>query len=336
MLSGFSKAMRCLVFMVCFVAMISSTAAGEKVRIGWVYAMANTPILVAYHNGFFSQAGVEVELRTFNSGPLLKRALEAGDLDMGYIGMPPAYHSIAEGADLKIVAKVNYGQAALITTKNSPIKTLADLKGKRIAGVRQGSGMDVLLKSIVLKEAAGLDASKDVTILHMPSKMMVESVNKNVVDAAFTWEPYISFAELTGHADVLFDMNKAVPNYPWYVIVANHKTRTLNRDAMYKILKAHKRAVAYLNAHINAGNELITEKFKIKSSLYAARSQVAAREVVLAARGRLGWDEQFNEEDEQFLQRLMNYSYQLGFLKKKLQVNEVIDRTTIDWLQQQL
>lgn len=335
MQSRFIQSIRLFVFAVCCVAVISSAGAGEKIRIGWVYAMANTPILVAYHNGFFSQAGVEVELRRFNSGPLLKRALEAGDLDMAFIGMPPAYHAIAEGADLKIVAKVNYGQAALITAKNSPIKTLADLKGKKIAGVRLGSGMDVLLKSFVLKEAAGLNADNDVAILHMPSKMMVASVNKNVVDAAFTWEPYVSFAVLTGRADVLLDMNKAVPRYPWYVIVANKQTRDQKRDALLNILKAHKRAVAYLNAHTDAGNDLIIEKFKIKSAINAEESKVLAREVVLAARGRLGWDEQFVTEDEKFLQRLMNYSHELGFLKKKLLVDEVIDREIIDWLREQ-
>ena len=333
--SRFSQTMRFFVFTICCVATISSASAMETIRIGWVYAMANTPVLVAYHNGFFTQAGVEVKLRRFNSGPLLKRALEAGDLDMGYVGMPPAYQAIAEGADIKIVAKVNYGQAALITAKNSPIKTLADLKGKKIAGVREGSGMDVLLKSFVLKEAAKLDASNDVNILHMPSKMMVASVNMNVVDAAFTWEPFISFAVLTGRADVLFDMNKEVPRYPWYVIVANHKMRTQNRNAMQKILKAHKRAIAYLNAHTNAGDDLIIEKFKIGSTLHAAHSQVNARDIVLAARGRLGWDENFTNKDELFLQRLMNYSHELGFINKELLVNEVIDRATINWMRGQ-
>ncbi len=328
----FFRLVRYFIVIISVGSVNASVSAAEKIRIGWVYAMANTPILVAYHNGFFSHEGVQVELRRFNSGPLLKRALEAGNLDMAYMGMPPVYHSIAKGADLKIVAKVNYGQAALITSPNGPIKTLADLKNKKIAGIRHGSGMDVLLKSFVLNVAANLDANKDVTILHMPAKMMVASVNKKVVDAAFTWEPFVSFAVLTGRARIIFDMNEAVPKYPWYVIVANNKTRTENRDSMYKVLKAHKRAVAYLNAHTEAGNELIIETFKIKNALNAEYNRVKAREIVLAARGRLGWDVKFSRENEKFLQKLMNYSHELGFLKKKLDVDEVIDRKTVNWM----
>ncbi|VAW97674.1 ABC transporter, substrate-binding protein (cluster 10, nitrate/sulfonate/bicarbonate) [hydrothermal vent metagenome] len=334
--SRITHIVRCLFFVMGCIGINSGVLAADPLRIGWVYAMANTPVLVAYHNGFFNHEGVQVELRRFNSGPLLKRAFEAGDLDMGYVGMPPVYHSIAEGSDLKIVAKVNYGQAALITSIDSPIKSLADLKNKKIAGVRYGSGMDVLLKSFILEDVARLDADKDVTILHMPPKMMVASVNKKVVDAAFTWEPYISFAVISGHAKVLFDMNKAVPNYPWYVIVASKQTRTKNRDAMHRVLKAHKRAVAYLNADTNAANDLIIATFKIRSALDAAQIQVNAHKVVLSARGRLGWDERFLKADEKFLQSLMNHSYKLGFLKTKLDVDDVIDRESIEWMNSQL
>jgi len=326
---------RCHIFVAMCVGANTIVLADDTIRIGWVYAMANTPLLVAYHNGHFTQAGVNVQIRRFNSGPLLKRALEAGDMDMAYIGMPPVYHAIAQGAELKIVAKVNYGQAALITHKDSSIKTLADLKNKKIAGVRRGSGMDVLLKAFVLKEAAQLDADKDVSILYMPTKMMAASVNKKVVDAAFTWEPFVSMAVLTEGAHVLLDMNKAVPRYPWYVLVANKKILTTKRNDLYKILKAHRRAVGYLNAHPEAGNDLIIDMFHIRNALQAVGSKVQAKDIILEARGRLGWDEKFELQDEKFLQRLMDYSFSLGFLKKKLQVNDIIDRDAINWLQKQ-
>jgi len=330
MYSSFVRILRFFIISMVFISINQSVLAMETVRIGWVYAMANTPVLVALHNGYFKQTGVKVVLQRFNSGPLLNRALEAGDLDMAYVGMPPIYHSISEGADLKIVAKVNYGQAAVIVKKNSSLKTLSDLKGKKIAGVRNGSGMDVLLKSFVLKDAANLDYTNDVTILYMPPKMMVASVSRNVVDAAFVWEPFVSFAVLTGRAKVLFDMNEAVPKYPWYVIVATDEMRNQNRDVMLKVLKAHKRAIGYLNADTDAANNLIIETFKIKSALHAGHSSVLAREIVLSARGRLGWDDKFATKDEEFLQRLMNYSYQLGFLKHKLAVDDVIDRSAIN------
>ena len=201
-------------------AWLPGAYSAEKLRIGWVYAMGNAPLLIAKHNGFFKQAGVEIELVEFDSGPLIKRAIEAGDLDMVYIGMPALSRIVADGSQLKIVAKVSYGNAALITKKDSSVHQLADLRNKRIAGVRRGSGMDVLLRGYVLKELAKLDPDDEVTILHMPAKMMDASLKRDVVDATFTWEPFISLSVFTGQARVIFDSNKAIPKHPWYVIAA--------------------------------------------------------------------------------------------------------------------
>ena len=67
-----------LLVLCSFSAWPPSAFSAEKLRIGWVTAMGNTPLLVAKYNGFFSQQGVKVELVPFDSGPLIKRALEAG------------------------------------------------------------------------------------------------------------------------------------------------------------------------------------------------------------------------------------------------------------------
>ena len=72
----------------------------EKIRIGWVYAMANAPVLIAEQQNLFAKHGVTAELQVFNSGPLVMRAFEAGDLDMAYIGMPPLYLDHDKGGEI--------------------------------------------------------------------------------------------------------------------------------------------------------------------------------------------------------------------------------------------
>ena len=160
-------------------------AAKEKIRVGWVFAMANAPVLIAKEKGYFADEGLDVEVFQFNSGPLVHQALAAGELDMAYIGSPPVYHWFSRGLDSRILAKVNYGQAAVISRKDSGINSLADLKGKKMAGVRKGSGMDVLLRGYVLGEAGKLEPDKDVQIVSMPSGNMDPAVEEGVVDAAF-------------------------------------------------------------------------------------------------------------------------------------------------------
>ena len=231
-----------VVIMAALLLSATHSHAADKFKIGWVYAMANAPAIIAQSRGLYAKHGLDVELRQFSSGPLVKRALAAGDLQMAYIGMPPIYHAYAEGEHFKIVSKVNYGQAAIITRQNSDIHKLQDLRGKRIANVRNGSGMDVLLRAFILGELAGLDSNKDVTIVTMPAKIMQASVQRGLVDAAFTWEPYVAQAIVADNARVLFDMNQQLPHYPWYVLVATETFLMQHRDQVMGVLKAQIRS----------------------------------------------------------------------------------------------
>jgi NitT/TauT family transport system substrate-binding protein len=260
------------------------------------------------------------------------RALEAVDLDMAYIGMPPVYHAYDDGLHLKIVAKVNYGQAALITRHDSDIKTLADLRNKRIASVRKGSGMDILLRGFVLKEYAGLDPQRDVNIVTMPAKIMQASVQRGLVDAAFTWEPYVSQAVIADNARVLFDVNEKLPHYPWYVLVATESMTHAKRDAMLRVLKAHKQAIDFLNDSPDAGAKILVEKFHLDNVITAAGSRKEAVDIVHQARMRLGWECKFQQADVIFLQRLINYSKELGYLKQSIKAEDLLDQDAIDSL----
>ena len=306
------------------------TLAAEKFKIGWVYAMANAPAIVAESRGLFAKYGVDVELRRFGSGPLVRRALEAGDLQMAYIGMPPVYHAYADGARFKIVSKVNYGQAAIITRNDSSIRTLADLKGKRLANIRKGSGMDVLLRAFILGEIAGLKSDVDLDIVNMPAKIMQASVQRGLVDAAFTWEPYVAQAVVVDNARVIFDMNEQVPRYPWYVLVATEETLTKQRNKMLGVLKAHKDAVHFLNNDQDAGAKVLIENFHLDKVANSTGAKTVAIDIVHQARKRLGWECQFMEADKKFLQRMINYSRDLGFIDQPINAEELLDQAAID------
>ena len=329
----FSRVTKVFVVCSCICAWLPSAHAQVKLRVGWVSAMGNAPLLIAKHNGFFKQAGVKVELVEFDSGPLIKRAIEAGDLDLAYIGMPAFARIVAGGNELKLVAKVSYGNAALITKHNSPIQKLGDLRNKRIAGIRKGSGMDVLLRGYVLNESARLDNQNDVTILHMPAKMMDASLKRNVVDAVFTWEPYISLTTLTGETRVIFDSNEALPRHPWYVIAARDSTLANKRQDVYKLLTAHQRAVEYLRTDPTAGSSIIINTFNLENAVNYSDKPVLTEEVVLEARKRLGWECQFRPEDRKFFQRLIDYTHQLGYIDQRLDANDLIDNASIEFLQ---
>lgn len=297
----------------------------EKIRIGWVYAMANAPVVIAEAKGYYQQVGLDAEIISFTSGPIVHQALAAGQLDMAYIGSPPVYHWYSRGLKSKILAKVNYGQAAVITRKDSGINTIKDLKGKKLAGVKKGSGMDVLLRGYVLGEANGIDPDKDLRIIPMPPGNMGPSVESGTVDAAFIWEPFTSQYLLRGDTKIIFDMNAAVPNYPWYVVMSPPEFLASNRQAVYKALKAHRLAVDFLNSAEDAGNSIIASAFKLDAVTDNKGVKHTPEEMVKMARTRIGWAWDLTEADLNFVQRLMDWSKDLNFINRKLTPAELVD-----------
>jgi len=316
-----------LLFMLVFSFNIAH-AATDKIKIGWVFAMANAPILIAEAKGYFKEMGVEVVALPFSSGPLVHQALSAGELDMAYIGAPPVYHWFSRGLNSRIIAKVNYGQAAVMVRKGEGIKTVTDLKGKKLAGVRKGSGMDVLLRGFVLSEYAKLTPDKDVQVIPMKSGNMGPSLMQKVVDGAFIWEPFTSQFELRGTTDVIFDVNKAIPEYPWYIIMAMPAAMEKKKSSIIKVLKAHKKAVDFLNSSPTAGNDIIAKAFKLQDVTNEKTGKTyTGVDIVANARKRLGWSFELTTKDSEFMQRLMDYSYKLGYIKKKLKSSDIVDKS---------
>ncbi|RZI44497.1 ABC transporter substrate-binding protein [Herbaspirillum sp. HC18] len=309
---------------------VAAQADSKPIRIGWVYAMANAPALIADKKGYFAEEGLKVELKSFGDGPVVQQALSAGELDVAYIGAPPVFQWYARGLHSRILAKVNYGQAALIAPAAGPVRTVQDLRGRKVAGVAKGSGMDVLLRGYVVKELAGLDPERDVDIVSMPVGNMNAALDRGLADAAFTWEPFASDALLRGSSRLVVDVNQKLPRYPWYVVAAVPRALAERPDDVVKVLRAHKKAVAFLQQHPEESNRIIAEAFQIAPIKTANGKTIEPQAVVQEARKRLGWSDRFEPADVQFVQRLMDYSYALGFLGKELKATQVID---LSWQQ---
>jgi len=321
---------RLVVAVFFLVAVSPSSYAAEKIKIGWVYAMANAPVLIAQQKKYFEAEGIDAEIISFRSGPVVHQALAAGELDMAYIGAPPVYHWYSRGLKSKILAKVNYGHASVIVRKDSGINNLADLRNKKWAGVRKGSGMDVLLRGYVFREAASMEPDKDARIIPMPPGNMGASVESKVVDGAFIWEPFTSQFVLRGKSKVIFTLNEELPNYPWYIIMALPNTIATKQKAIKGVLRAHKKAVEFLNSSPTAGNDIIAKAFKLQDVTDDKGVTHTGTDIVANARTRLGWEWDITAKDTAFFQRLMNYSHELGYISKPLKVEELVDLSFIN------
>lgn len=159
----------------------------------------------------FKPLGIEIKWIDFQFGPPLLEAINVGSVDFGFVGDTPPIFAQAGGARIRYVAAVKSegNTQAIVVPKDSPIKTLADLKGKRVAFGKGSSAHNLLVASL---EKAGLSWS-DITPAPLAPADATAAFVKGSVDAWSIWDPYLALAELKENARVLaFDKDVHKPN----------------------------------------------------------------------------------------------------------------------------
>jgi len=162
-----------------------------------------------------AEKGVNVKWTEFPFGPPLLEAINVGSLDVGTVGEAPPIFAQAAGADLVYVGNEPPAPAAeaLIVPKDSPIRRVAELKGKKIA-VAKGSNANYLL--IKLLEQAGLKFS-DVSVVYLAPADARAAFEGGRIDAWSIWDPFLAATEKQLGARVLADGKGAVANHQFYL-----------------------------------------------------------------------------------------------------------------------
>ena len=159
--------------------------------------------------------GYTVKWAEFPAGPQLLEALNAGAVDFGNTGEAPPIFAQAAGAPLVYVGyepAAPQGEAILVP-KDSPLKTVADLKGKTVA-LNKGSNVHYLLVKAL--EKAGVTHSDTKPAFLTPADARA-AFERGSVDAWAIWDPFQAAAEKTIEARQLTDGTGIVSNYQFYL-----------------------------------------------------------------------------------------------------------------------
>ena len=158
--------------------------------------------------------GVTVKWIEFSAGPVQLEALNVGSIDFGDVGEAPPIFAQANGTPIVYVAATVPRPAveAVLIPAASAIKTVADLKGKKIA-LNKGSNVHYFLVKLLQKN--GLNYS-DVNPVWLSPADARAAFEKGVVDAWVIWEPFLAAAEKTLSARILADASGVVKNRAYY------------------------------------------------------------------------------------------------------------------------
>jgi len=217
------------------IGLLPDAAAAQDKVIGIGFQKYGNLILLKGRGGLESRLaplGYKVEWKEFPSGPPLLEALNAGAIDFGHAGETPPIFAQAAGVPFVYAAyepPAPKGEAILVP-RDSPIKSVADLKGKKVA-LNKGSNVHYLLVRAL--ENAGLEYSDIETAFLAPADARA-AFERGAVDAWVIWDPFQAAAEAATGARTLANATGLAPNRQFYL--ASRKLADANPEVVDAII----------------------------------------------------------------------------------------------------
>lgn len=228
----------------------------DEVTIGYFPNLTHATPLVGLREGFFAKelGGTRVKEQTFNAGPSEIEALNAGSIDIGWIGPSPAVNGWAKsgGTSLRIISGSASGGVKLVVDP-AKIKTLDDLKGKRIATPQLGNTQDVAFLHWIRSKGWKVDAQSgkgDVSVVRTDNKITPDAYKNGSVDGAWVPEPTASKLVAVG-ARVLLDERDLWPDKKFVItnVIVSQKFLTEHPDVVEAVLRGSVRTNAWIKAN---------------------------------------------------------------------------------------
>jgi NitT/TauT family transport system substrate-binding protein len=219
-------------------------AAAETIKIAHSTWVGYGPLYIARDKGFFKKNGVDVELVLMEDPKERFPTMMADKIQMIASTVDTALLYMKTPHDYQYVVAIDDSDGGDGIVANKDIKTIKDLKGKKVA-VNEGSVSQFYLNVLLAK--AGLKES-DLNIVNMTAGDAGGAFVSKRVDAAVTWEPWLTRGKKTEHGHLLTDSSKT-PGLITDVLIAKTSWVNAHKKQVAAIVKSWEEAVAYYEAH---------------------------------------------------------------------------------------
>ncbi len=254
----------------------------------------------------------KIEWSEFPAAAPILEALNAGALDVGYTGDLAFLSVYATGAPIKAIGgtRADARTQAILVRNDSPIKSIADLKGKRLAGTRGGWGQ-FLIDATLEKAGNGIGDATFAPLGPVDAKIALVAGS---IDGWAVWEPYVSYATLKDNARIVANGEGLTPTITFYVASdqAIATKRAAVQDLVQRLDKARLWSLDHVAEYAKATAELTKLPEDVLLSAYTAQRTSA---IVI--------DAGVVKEVQQASDRATRY----GILAKTLDVDKALDRS---------
>ncbi|RSS61706.1 aliphatic sulfonate ABC transporter substrate-binding protein [Streptomyces sp. WAC07061] len=216
----------------------------SEVRIGYFPNLTHATALVGLQEGLIEKElnGTKVKPQSFNAGPSEIEALNGGSLDIGFIGPSPSINGYvkSKGSNLRIISGSASGGVKLVVNPDK-IKTLDDLKGKKIATPQKGNTQDVAFLNWISEKGWSVDPESgkgDVSVVRTDNKVTPDAFKQGSIDGAWVPEPTASKLVSDG-GSVLLDEGSLWPGNKFVItnVIVSQKFLKEHPDVVEAVLR---------------------------------------------------------------------------------------------------
>ncbi len=307
------KKMRLFLFTLLLVFSQLQAEEEKIVRIG--YQPSSSVLLVGKAKGFYEKEflkdGVKVEWQSFLSGPVMIEAAAGDRVDLLALGNMPPLVAKAGGIDLKVIAKAAFNPAtnALLVRPDSPIHSVADLKGKKVAA-QIGSSVHFFLGQLLAR--AGLSL-KDVQLVNLAGPDQGPALESGAVDAIILWMPYRTQLEQAGKARVIADSSHVAGSLSLYAVRTDFAKK--NPSSVEDFLKATQKTNDYMKRHP-----------KETLGLLSKDSQFPAAALAESLNG-FDWSLKLTSDDEKAMGDIKDFLLANHVIRKDFDIKDLFDES---------
>jgi len=295
----------------------ATTLKVKEIRIGYQPSTHQMAEITAMNKGWWQQdlaplGVVNVSDKVFPSGPPEMQAMQAGELDVAYVGAAPVLTSIATGLDAKIVAGVNTQGSDLVVRNDLDYKGPQSLKGLTVATFPAGSIQDTVLRDWLKKN--NLTPDSDVTIKGMTPGDAVTAITAGKVDAIFLPTPSPSTVVNQGKGKIVVHSGEMYPNHTCCVLVVSGKLIREHPEIVRQIIQTNDKAVAYNKQNIDEA-----------AAIFATKTGAKLDDVKASLNE---WDGDWASDPNVIVDPVLDYAkiqYNLGYIKTQLTKDQIFD-----------
>lgn len=206
------------------------------------------PIEVGEAAGIWQQVGIKIEVSALRGDAQMQQALTTGDIDIG-LGSGPGLAFVAKGVPAVGIGTITGAPngMSLVMGMKSSVKSVADLKGKRIAITTAGSLTDWLVRQLAIQQ--GWEPTAITTVALGDSKTQAAAMATDAVDGACSGLEFGYDLQDHNAGRMLVSFGSVVPQFITNVISARTDLVAQHPDIVQKFLLGWYRSVQYMKTH---------------------------------------------------------------------------------------